>query len=39
MKKALLVMMAVGALMTAGVRSASAADMKPITRSKVKRWS
>ena len=36
MKKALLVMMAVGALMTAGVRSASAADMKPIHTQKVK---
>lgn len=36
MAKALLVMVAVGALMTAGVRSAPAADMKPIHTQKVK---
>src|SRR2546422_11766377 len=36
MAKALLVIVAVGALMTAGVRSAPAADMKPIHRQKVK---
>ena len=36
MAKALLVMVAVGALMTAGVQSAPAADMKPIHTQKVK---
>src|SRR5438477_523222 len=36
MAKALLVMVAVGALMTAGARSAPAADMKPIHTQKVK---
>ena len=36
MAKALLVIVAVGALMTAGVQSAPAADMKPIRTQKVK---
>lgn len=36
MAKALLVMVAVGALMTAGVRPAPAADMKPIHSQKIK---
>ena len=36
MAKALLVIVAVGALMTAGVQSALAADMKPIRTQKVK---